>query len=217
MLDLHEKWWRLIYYIVQYKHFFTCSLDYLYICVILKIAWLVNQTKFTSTFKIFVLFALYLIKCFETQAFLTKFRLCLRSFKLCEKCNLLLGLLVHFLLSTGFLIYYFFRFIALVFTNTFFFLFVFFGAFAKYKSLSFLLILPATVYIMRQPPFKNYFVIFHGVNRAVNSTYKANVFKKVLTFLTNFPVNVNVAVDVSMNSHTIVCGKIPSGKDLYHI
>ena len=105
----------------------------------------------------------------------------------------------------------------MVFTNTFFFLFVFFGAFAKYKSLSFLLILPATVYIMRQPPFKNYFVIFHSVNRAVNSTYKANVFKKVLTFLTNFPVNVNVAVDISMNSHTIVCGKIPSGKDLYHI
>ena len=26
-----------------------------------------------------------------------------------------------------------------------------------------------------------------------------------------------VAVDISMNSNTIVCGKIPCGKDLYHI
>ena len=110
---------RLVYYIAQYNHFFTCFLDYLYICESLKIAWLINQTKFCSTFKILVLVALCLIKCFGKQAFLTKFRLCLRNFKLYEKCNLLLGLLVHLLLSTGFLIYYFLRFTALVFTNTF--------------------------------------------------------------------------------------------------
>ena len=208
---------RLIQYIAQYKHFFTCFLDYLYICESLKIAWLINQTKFSSTFKILVLVALCLIKCFGTQAFLTKFRLCLRNFKLCEKCNLLLGLLVHFLLSTGFLIYYFFRFTALVFTNTFSFVFVFFGAFTKYKSLALLLILPAAVCIMREPPYKNDCVIFNSVNRPVNSTYKANVFNKFLIFLTNFSVNVYVAIDISMNSNTIVCGKVPSGKDLYHI
>ena len=203
--------------IAQYKIFFICSLDYLYICGSLKIAWLINQTKFTSTFKIFVLAALYLIKCFGTQAFLTKFRLCLRYFKLCEKCNLLLGLLVHFLLSTGFLIYYFFRFIALVFTNTLSFVFVFFGTFTKYKSLALLLILPGALCIMREPLYKNHCVIFNSVNRPVNSTYKANVFNKFLIFLTNFSVNVYVAIDISMNSNTIVCGKVPSGKDLYHI
>ena len=118
----------LIYYIAQDKHFFICFLYYLCICESLKIVSLINQTKFTSTFKIFTLVALYLIKGFGTQAFLTKFRICLRNFKLCKKCNLLLGLLVHFLLSTGFLIYYFFKFIALVFTNTFFFVFEFFVA-----------------------------------------------------------------------------------------
>ena len=75
----------LIYYIAQYKHSFTCFLDYLYICKSLKIAWLVNQTKFSSTFKIILLVALCLIKCFGTQAFLTKFQLCLRNFKLCKK------------------------------------------------------------------------------------------------------------------------------------
>ena len=209
---------RLIYYIAQYKHFFTCFLDYLYICESLKIAWLINQTKFSSTFKILVLVALCLIKCFGTQAFLTKFRLCLRNFKLCEKCNLLLGLLVHFLLSTGFLIYYFFRFTALVFTNTFSFVFVFFGAFTKYKSLALLLILPAAVCIMREPPYKNDCVIFNSVNRPVNSTYKANVFNKFLIFLTNFSVIVYVAINnILMNSDTIVCGKVPSGKGLYHI
>ena len=138
---------RLIYYIAQYKHFFTCFLD-LYICKSLKIAWLINQTKFSSTFKILVLVVLCLIKCFGTQTFLTKFRICVRNFKLCEKCNLLLGLLVHFLLSTRFLIYYFFRFTALVFTNTFSFVFVFFGAFTKYKSLALLLILPVAVCIL---------------------------------------------------------------------
>ena len=124
-------------------------LDYLQICTSLKITWLINQTKFTSVFQIFVLAALYLIKCFGTHAFLTKFRLCFRNFKLCEKCSLLLGLLVHFLLSTGFLIYYFFRFIALVFTNTLSFVFVFFGVFTKYKSQALLLILPAAACIMR--------------------------------------------------------------------
>ena len=139
---------RLIYYIAQYKHFFTCFLDYLYICESLKIAWLINQTKFSSTFKILVLVALCLIKCFGMQALLTKFLLWLRNFKLCEKCKLLLDLLIHFLLSTRFLIYYFFRFTALVFTNTFSFVFVFFGAFTKYKSLALLLILPAAVCIM---------------------------------------------------------------------
>ena len=41
---------RLIYDIPQYKHFFTCFLDYLYICESLKIAWPI-QTKFSSTFK----------------------------------------------------------------------------------------------------------------------------------------------------------------------
>ena len=158
-----------------------------------------------------------MIKCFGTQAFLTKFRLCLRNFKLCEKCNLLLGLLVHFLLSTGFLIYYFFRFTALVFTNTFSFVFVFFGAFTKYKPLALLLILPAAVCIMWEPPCKNNCVIFNSVNRPKNSTYEANVLNKFLIFLINFSVNVYVAIDISMNSSTIVCGKVPSGKDLYHI
>ena len=151
------------------------------------------------------------------QAFLTKFLLWLRNFKLCEKCKLLLDLLIHFLLSTRFLIYYFFRFTALVFTNTFSFVFVFFGAFTKYKSLALLLILPAAVCIMREPPYKNDCVIFNSVNRPVNSTYKANVFNKFLISLTNFSVNVYVAIDISKNSNIIICGKIPSGKDLYQI
>ena len=76
---------RLIYYIAQYKHFFICFLDYLCICESLKIASIINQTKFSSTFEIIVLVALFLIKCFGTQAFLTKFRLCLRNFKLHKK------------------------------------------------------------------------------------------------------------------------------------
>ena len=33
---------RLIYYIAQYEFFFTCSLDDLYICGSLKIAWQIN-------------------------------------------------------------------------------------------------------------------------------------------------------------------------------
>ena len=136
---------------------------------------------------------------------------------LCLKCNLLLGLLVHFLLSTRFLIYYFFRFIVLVFTNSFFFVFIFSDAFAKWKPLVFLLILPAAVCTMRQPPCKNDCVIFNSVNGPVNSTYKANVFSKFFTFLINCSVNDNVAVDILMKSNTIVCGKIPSGKDFYHI
>ena len=56
-----------MYYIAQYKHFFTCFVDYLYICKSLKFAWLLNQTKLSFTFKIFVLVALCLVKCFETQ------------------------------------------------------------------------------------------------------------------------------------------------------
>ena len=70
---------------------------------------------------------------------------------------------------------------------------------------------------MREPPYKNYCVIFNSVNRPVNSTYKANVYNKFLISLTNFSVNVYVAVDISMNSNTIICGKVPSGKDLYHL
>ena len=128
------------------------------------------------------------------------FRLCLRNFKLCEKCNLLLGLLFHFLLPTRFLMYYFFRFIALVFTNTFSFVFVFFGAFTKCKSLGLLLILPAAVSIMWEPPYRKDCVIFNSVNRPVKSAYKANVFNKFLIFLTNFSVNVYVTIDISMNS-----------------
>ena len=106
---------------------------------------------------------------------------------------------------------------ALVFTNTLSFVFVFFGAFTKNKSLALLLILPGAVCIMREPPYKNDCVIFNSVNRPVNSTYKANVFNKFLIFLTNFSVNVYVAIDISMNNNTIVCGKVPSGKDFYHI
>ena len=70
---------------------------------------------------------------------------------------------------------------------------------------------------MREPPYKNDCVLFNSVNRPVNSTYKANVLNKVLIFLTNFSVNVYVAIDILMNSNTIACGQVPSGKDLYHI
>ena len=70
---------------------------------------------------------------------------------------------------------------------------------------------------MQESPYKNDCVIFNSVNGPVNSTYKANVLNKFLIFLTNFSVNVYVAIDISMNSNTIVCGKVPSGKDLYHI
>ena len=70
---------------------------------------------------------------------------------------------------------------------------------------------------MREPPYKNDCVIFNSVNRPVNSTYKANVFNKFLISLTNFSLNVYVAVDIAMNSNTIICGKVPSRKDLYHI
>ena len=60
-------------------------------------------------------------------------------------------------------------------------------------------------------------MIFNSLNRPVNSTYKANVFKKFLIFSTNFSVNVYLAIDISMNTNTTVCGKVPFGKDLYHI
>ena len=70
---------------------------------------------------------------------------------------------------------------------------------------------------MREPPYKNECVIFNSVNRPVNSTYKYNVYNKFLISLTNFSVNVYVAVDISMSSNTIICLKVPSGKDLYHI
>ena len=60
-------------------------------------------------------------------------------------------------------------------------------------------------------------MIFKSVNRPVNSTYKTNVFNTFFTLLTNFSGNVNIAVDISMNSNTIVCGKFLSGKDSHHI
>ena len=105
----------------------------------------------------------------------------------------------------------------MVFTNALFFIFVFFGAFTKCKSLALLLILPGAVCIIREPPYKNDCVIFNNVNRPVNSIYKANVFNKFLIFLTNFSVSVYVAIDISMNSNTTACGKVPSESDLYHI
>ena len=88
-----------------------------------------------------------------------------------------------------------------------------FRVFTKYKYLAFLLFLAAVVCIMRQPLYKNDCVIFNSVNKPANSTYKANVFNKFLNFLTYFSGNVNFAVDISMNSSTIVCRKIFSGKD----
>ena len=57
---------------------------------------------------------------------------------------------------------------------------------------------------MQQPPYKNDCGIFDSVNRTVNSTHKGSAFNKFLTFSTNFSVNVNVAVDISTNSNTIV-------------
>ena len=122
-----------------------------------------------------------------------------------------------FLMIHGFLMYYFFRFTALDFTNYFSLVFVFFGVFTKYKSLALLLALPAAVCIMRESQYKNDCVVFNSVNRPVNSTYKVNVLNKSLIFLTNFPVNVYAAIDISMISNTIVCGKVPSGKHLYQI
>ena len=112
--------------------------------------------------------------------------------------------IIHRIYSFGFYKYFLFR-------------FRIFGAFTKYNSLALLLILPAAVCIMREPPYKNDCVIFNSVNRPVNSTYKANVFNKFLIFLTNFSVNVYVAINILMNSDTIACGKVPSGKGLYHI
>ena len=83
-----------------------------------------------------------------------------------------------------------FRFIALFFTKTFFFVFIFFGACIKCKSLTFLLILPATVCIMQHPAYQNDGETFNSVNGPVNSTYKVNVFNKVLIFVTNVYVDI---------------------------
>ena len=92
--------------------------------------------------------------------------------------------ILHFqIYSFGFYKYFLFR-------------FHIFGAFTKYKSLPLLLILPAAVCIMREPPCKNDCVIFNSVNRPVNSTYKANVLNKFLIFLTKFSVNVYVVIDI---------------------
>ena len=57
---------------------------------------------------------------------------------------------------------------------------------------------------MREPPYKNDYVIFNSVNRPINSTYEANVFDKFLIFLTNFSINVYDAIHISMNSNTTV-------------
>ena len=81
--------------------------------------------------------------------------------------------------------HYFFRFIALVFTNTFSFV-----AFTNHQSLLLLLILPKAVYIMREPPYKDDCLIFNSVNRPVNSAYKANVLNKFLNSLTDFSINI---------------------------
>ena len=69
---------------------------------------------------------------------------------------------------------------------------------------------------MREPPYKSDCVISNSVNRPVNSTYKA-VFKKFLFSLINFFVNVHVAINILMNSNTVIYGKVPYGKGLYHI
>ena len=57
-----------------------------------------------------------------------------------------------------------------------------FGAFSKYKSLAFLLILSKEVSIMQHPPYQNNCQIFNSVYRAATSTYKANVLNKSLIF-----------------------------------
>lgn len=122
------------------------------------------------------------------------------------KMQPLLTLLVHFWYSTSLLVCCFFRFIALVFTKAFLFLFEFFGAFTKYVSLSFLLVLPAAVCIVQHLPYQNDCIFFNSVNRLVNSTYNANVLNKFLIFWTD--CSVNIAVDMSMNGNTIVSAKI---------
>ena len=60
-------------------------------------------------------------------------------------------------------------------------------------------------------------MIFNSVNRPVNNTYKPNVFNRFLIFLTNFFVNVYVSTDSSMNSNTIVCGKLDQPGGLYMV
>ena len=78
-----------------------------------------------------------------------------------------------------------------------------------------MLVSAAANFILQYPSYQNDCVVFNGVNGPMNSTYKANVSHKLLNFLTNFFVN--VVVNTSMNSNTIVCEKILSGKDSFHI
>ena len=113
--------------------------------------------------------------------------------------------------------YYFSKFIASFLQKLSFSLSFIFCAFTKYKSLAFLLTLLAAVYIMQYPSYQDNRVRFNGVNRPVNSNYKVNVFNRSLTFLNCFSGNVNVAVHISINRNTIVCGKTPSGNDSYYI
>ena len=47
-----------------------------------------------------------------------------------------------------------------------------------------MLILPAAVCIMQHPAYQNDGGTFNSVNGPVNSTYKVNVFNKVLIFVT---------------------------------
>lgn len=53
---------------------------------------------------------------------------------------------------------------------------------------------------MQHSSYQNDRVTLNNVNGPVNSAYKATVFIKFLTFLSNCFVNISVAVDILMNT-----------------
>ena len=80
--------------------FFNCF----YFCQVLKIAWVVNQTYSTSTFKFLVLIVLFCIMCLQLSIFKVKCYRYFISLEICEligeKCDEFLSFILHVLFYT---------------------------------------------------------------------------------------------------------------------
>ena len=113
-----------------------------YLCQVFKIAWAINQTEFTSTFKFLVLIVLFSIKCLQLTRFKAKCYRYFISLEFCElirdKCDEFPSFILHTLFYTSILIYSSLYVVFFLNLKVFLYIFGYIYVFCKHKILFFI-------------------------------------------------------------------------------
>ena len=151
---------NLTYNITQHKCSLLWVFNCFYLCQVFKIAWIINQTNSTFTFKFLTLIILFCIKCLQLPSFKAKCYIYFIILEFCElireNCDEFLSFILNTLFYIVILIYLLLHALFSLTLKTFSRIFSFIYGLCNHKVLTFLSFLTFIFAIFNNSPYSTY-------------------------------------------------------------